>query len=56
VLQRRDCEGYGAHPVGSAKSNSSRVRGEGRQVVRLGQVLEPVVRTPRGRVLLVGHH
>jgi hypothetical protein len=24
VLQRRDCEGYCAHPVGAAKSNSSR--------------------------------
>jgi len=39
VLQRRDCEGYGAHPTGIAKSNSIRARREGRQVVRPGQVL-----------------
>jgi len=29
VLWRRDCEGYGAHPAGIAKSNSSRARHEG---------------------------
>jgi hypothetical protein len=29
VLRRRDCEGYCAHPMGAAKSNSSRVRREG---------------------------
>ena len=50
VLQRRDCEGYCAHPVGATKSNSSRARREGRQVVWLGQVLELVVSTPHGRV------
>ena len=33
VLQRRDWEGYCAHPVEAAKSNSSRARCEGRQVV-----------------------
>ena len=44
------CEGHCACPVGAAKSNSSRERHEGRQVVRLGQVLELVVSTPRGRV------
>ena len=50
VLRRSDCEGDCAHPVGAVKSNSSRARREGRQVVRLGQVLELVVSTPRGRV------
>ena len=44
------CEGHYARPVGAMKSNSSRARREGRQVVRLGQVLELVVSTPRGRV------
>ena len=44
------CEGHCAYPAGAAKSNSSRVRHEGRQVVWLGQVLELVVSTPRGRV------
>jgi hypothetical protein len=32
------------------KSNSSRVRHEGQQVVRRGQVLELMVSTPHGRV------
>ena len=50
VLQRSDCEGDCAHPVGAAKSNSSRARRDGQQVVWLGQVLELVVSTPRGRV------
>ena len=50
VLQRSDCEGDCAHPAGATKSNSSRARREGRQVVRPGQVLELVVSTPRGRV------
>ena len=50
VLQRSDCEGYCAHPAGAVKSNSSRARREGRQVVQLGQVLELVVRTSRERV------
>ena len=44
------CEGYYARPAGATKSNSSRVRREGRQVVRSGQVLDLVVSTPRGRV------
>ena len=44
------CDGHCARPVGAVKSNSSRARCEGRQVVRLGQVLELVVSTPRGRV------
>jgi hypothetical protein len=44
------CEGYCARPVGATKSNSSRARHEGRQVVRPCQVLELVVSTPRGRV------
>ena len=39
-----------ARPAGAAKSNSSKARREGRQVVRPGQVLELVVSTPRGRV------
>ena len=50
------CEGHCARPAGAMKSNSSRARREGRQVVRPGQVLELVVSTPRGRVWLVGHH
>ena len=50
VLRRSDCEGYCAHPAGAAKSNSSRARREGRQVVWTGQLLELVVGTPRGRV------
>jgi hypothetical protein len=40
------CEG----PAGGMKSNSYKARREGQQVVRLGQVLELVVSTPRGRV------
>ena len=40
------CEGHCAHPVGAAKSNSSKARREGRQVVQPGQVLELVVSTP----------
>jgi DNA-binding IscR family transcriptional regulator len=44
------CEGHCARPTGAAKSNSSKARREGRQVVRSGQVLELVVSTPRGRV------
>ena len=43
------CEGHYARPAGATKSNSSRVRREGRQVVQPGQVLL-VVSTPRGRV------
>jgi hypothetical protein len=43
-------EGYYAHPAGAAKSNSSKVRRKGRQVVRLDQVLELVVSTPCGKV------
>ena len=50
VLWRSDCEGDCAHPAETTKSNTSRVRHEGRQVVRPGQVLELVVSTPRGRV------
>ena len=50
VLQRSDYEGDCAHPAGAAKSNSSRARCEGRQVVLPGQVLELVVNAPRGRV------
>ena len=42
--------GYGAHPAGIAKSNSSRARREGQQMVRPGQVLEIVISTPHGRV------
>ena len=34
------CEGHCARPAGAAKSNSSKARREGRQVVRPGQVLE----------------
>ena len=56
VLRRKDCEGYCAHPARAAKSNFSRARHEGRQVVWPGQALELVVGTPCGRVLLVGHH
>jgi hypothetical protein len=37
-------------PIGVAKSNSSRARHEGRQVVWSGQVLELMVSTPCGRV------
>jgi hypothetical protein len=37
-------------PAGVAKSNSSRARHEGRQVVLSGQVLELMVSTARGRV------
>jgi hypothetical protein len=45
------CEGHCAHPAGAAKSNSSKVRCEGRQVVRLGQALELVTwRIPTLRV------
>jgi hypothetical protein len=44
------CEGYCAHPAGAAKSNSSKARREGRQVVRPGQVLELVISNLRGRV------
>ena len=33
VLRRSDCEGDCAHPAGAAKSNTSRLRHEGRQVV-----------------------
>jgi hypothetical protein len=50
------CEGHYARPTGAMKSNSSRARREGRQVVWPAQVLELVVSTPCGRVLLVGHH
>ena len=50
VLRRRICEAYGIHSVGIVKSNSSRARCEGQQVVQLGQVLELVVSTPRRRV------
>jgi hypothetical protein len=39
MLRKNDCEGYCAHPMGAVKSNSSRVRYEGRQVVQLSQVL-----------------
>ena len=44
------CEGHCARPAGAMKSNSCRARCEEQQVVRLGQVLELVVSTPRGRV------
>ena len=44
------CEGHCARLAGAVKSNSSRARREGRQVVLPGQVLELVVSTPRGRV------
>jgi len=44
------CERHCAHPKGATKSNSSKARHEGRQVVWPGQVLELVVSTPRGRV------
>jgi hypothetical protein len=36
------CEGHCARPAGAAKSNSSKARREGQQVVRPGQVLELV--------------
>jgi DNA-binding IscR family transcriptional regulator len=44
------CEAHCARPAGAVKSNSSKARREGRQVVRPGQMLELVVSTPRGRV------
>ena len=44
------CERHCARPAGATKSNSSKVRHEGRQVVQPVQVLELVVSTPRGRV------
>ena len=44
------CEGHCARPTGAAKSNSSKARHEGRQVVWSGQVLELMVSTPHGRV------
>jgi hypothetical protein len=44
------CEGHCARPVGATKSNSSKAGHEGREVVRLGQVLELMVSTSRGRV------
>ena len=44
------CEGHCARPAGATKSNSSRERCEGRQVVWPGQVLELVVSTPCERV------
>jgi hypothetical protein len=50
VLRRSDCEGYCARPARVTKSNSSRARYEGRQVVWPCQVLELVVSTPHGRV------
>jgi hypothetical protein len=43
-------EGHCARPTGATKSNSSKARREGRQVVRPGQVLELVVSIPHGRV------
>jgi hypothetical protein len=39
------CEGDCAHPVGAAKSDSSKARHEGQQVVWPGQVLELVAWT-----------
>jgi hypothetical protein len=42
--------------MGAAKSNSSRARHEGWQVVQPCQVLALVVSTPRGRVWFAGHH
>jgi hypothetical protein len=42
------CEGHCACPMGTAKSNSSRARHEGRQVVWPCQVLDVVVSTPCG--------
>ena len=48
VLQRSDCEGDCAHLAGATKTNTSRARHEGRQVVWLGQVLELVVSTSCG--------
>jgi hypothetical protein len=44
------CEGHCVRPAGAGKSNSSKARCEGRQVVLPGQVLELVVSTQRGRV------
>ena len=46
VLVRGTC----ARPMGAAKSNSSRERCEGREVVWLSHVLELVVIHPCGRV------
>ena len=37
VLRRRACEGCCARPAGATKSNSSRARHKGRQVVRPSQ-------------------
>ena len=42
------CDGHYARPIGATKSNSSRARREGRQVVRPGQVQELVVSTHVG--------
>jgi hypothetical protein len=42
-FEKELCEGHCARPVGATKSNSSKARREGRQVVWLGQVLEIVV-------------
>jgi hypothetical protein len=44
------CEGHCTRPAGAVKSNSSKVKREWQQMVWLGQVLELVVSTPRGRV------
>jgi hypothetical protein len=44
------CEGHCSRLAEAVKSNSSRVRHEGRQVVWPCQVLELVVSTPHGRV------
>jgi hypothetical protein len=44
------CEGHCARLMGVVKSNSSKARREGQQVVRPGQVLELVVSTTCGRV------
>jgi hypothetical protein len=44
------CEGHCARPMGVMKSNSSKARREGQQVVQPGQVLELMVSTPCGRV------
>jgi hypothetical protein len=49
-VSEKICEGDCAHPAGITKSNSSRARWEGRQVVQPGRVLELVVSTPCGRV------
>jgi hypothetical protein len=50
VLWRSDCEEDYVHLARATKSNSSRARREGRQVVWTCQVLELVVSTPSGRV------